>query len=369
MEKTPLNCWFPTRHVLLAVLALTLISTTACSGFDLSTSENITPAQVEGISDVVLSAYGQADQATEDIAPECSGMRWSILAGIGQEESHHGTLNGSEVGQDGVARPPIIGPALDGDGFAAIPDTDNGRYDNDTAWDRAVGPMQFIPSTWEAWAPKATGMSTPDPQNIFHATRAAVAYLCGQGQTDLNDEETLRQRLGAYNQSDVYINDVMDNITEYDMIPVEAPAADAGSVTEVGEKRSCAQLDVHPDACHAHEMLHEVFGGFYLSAGGRREEPGSDHGTGEAIDYMVASEGEMPTEQMKEQAQVVVQYVIHNHESLRVKGVIWEQRIWNAALDPVGQWSQVSRPMRDRHSITQNHFDHIHLAAGPAPMR
>jgi membrane-bound lytic murein transglycosylase B len=36
-------------------------------------------------------------------------------------------------------------------GVQAIVDTEQGRYDRDTRWDRAVGPMQFLPSTWRTW--------------------------------------------------------------------------------------------------------------------------------------------------------------------------------------------------------------------------
>ena len=49
----------------------------------------------------------------------------------------------------GRAVPGIFGIALDGSHHTAVVrDTDGGQYDGDTTWDRAVGPMQFIPSTW-----------------------------------------------------------------------------------------------------------------------------------------------------------------------------------------------------------------------------
>ncbi len=53
--------------------------------------------------------------------------------------------------------PPVRGPALSGGAFSAIRDTDGGRYDGDPVWDRAVGPMQFIPGTWRIWGADGNG--------------------------------------------------------------------------------------------------------------------------------------------------------------------------------------------------------------------
>ena len=55
---------------------------------------------------------------------------------------------GRTITPNGDTTPPIIGPALNGDGYAAIADTDGGRWDCDPIWDRAVGPMQFSRTNW-----------------------------------------------------------------------------------------------------------------------------------------------------------------------------------------------------------------------------
>ena len=77
--------------------------------------------------------------------------------------------------------PAIIGPALDGVEFASIPDSDGGRYDGDTTWDRAVGPMQFIPSSWAIFGEDADGDGFDDPNNMYDATLAAAEHLCRGG--------------------------------------------------------------------------------------------------------------------------------------------------------------------------------------------
>ncbi|WP_017569985.1 pilus assembly protein TadG-related protein [Nocardiopsis halotolerans] len=138
-----------------------------------------------------------------------------------------------------------------------------------------------------------------------------------------------------------------------------------------GATVACASLGaLHPTMCAVHERLQQEFPGFYLSAGGRRDEPGSDHHTGEAVDYMMAELGGVPTPQMHQTAVTVINWVIQNSHRLGVKGVIYEQHIWNATRgDPVGPWASVRRPMEDRGSNTQNHVDHIHLAAGDGSMQ
>ena len=70
---------------------------------------------------------------------------------------------------------PILGPVLDGAGdFAAITDTDGGGWDGDTTWDRAVGPMQFIPSSWAVWGRDGDGDGRSDPSDIDDAALATA---------------------------------------------------------------------------------------------------------------------------------------------------------------------------------------------------
>lgn len=63
---------------------------------------------------MVLRAYGVAAAAAEEIASKNAWMTWGLLAGIGQEEFHHGVFCGGAVGADGTVIPPIISGALNG---------------------------------------------------------------------------------------------------------------------------------------------------------------------------------------------------------------------------------------------------------------
>src|SRR3954453_8464028 len=76
-------------------------------------------------------------------------------------------------------QPRILGIPVDGSrGTAAIPDTDGGRLDGDVLTDRAVGPMQFIPSTWRTSGVDGNGDGAADPNNLYDAAASAARYLC-----------------------------------------------------------------------------------------------------------------------------------------------------------------------------------------------
>jgi membrane-bound lytic murein transglycosylase B len=136
------------------------------------------------------------------------------VAAIGFIESGHGTHGGGHLTAAGQASGPIIGPSLDGDGFAAIADTDAGALDGDARWDRAVGPMQFIPSTWQYAGRDANGDGKADPFNIDDAALSAASYLCARGR-DLTTARGWTDAIYSYNQSDSYIDKVRGQATSY----------------------------------------------------------------------------------------------------------------------------------------------------------
>lgn len=172
-----------------------------------------------GIPPRALQAYASAQLRVAAEQPSC-GLGWSTVAAIGAIESDDGRHGGAVLGDDGFPTPAIRGPALDGDGVAAIMDTDGGRWDADTVWDRAVGPMQFIPDTWARWGADGNGDGTADPNQIDDAAFATARYLCGA--SAMTDAAAWRAAVFAYNHLDVYVDDVAALANRY------AAAAAAG---------------------------------------------------------------------------------------------------------------------------------------------
>ncbi|MFJ7297151.1 lytic transglycosylase domain-containing protein [Streptomyces collinus] len=152
----------------------------------------------------VFAAYRRAEDRLAREAPGCR-LRWQLLAAIGQVES--GQARGGRVTSDGTTVAPILGPRLDGVAFALIRDSDGGVHDGDTAYDRAVGPMQFIPSTWARWGADGNGDGRTDPNNVFDAALAAGRYLCAGGR-DLSVPAELDRAILGYNHSAAYLRTV-----------------------------------------------------------------------------------------------------------------------------------------------------------------
>ncbi|MCP9963905.1 hypothetical protein LUX57_00850 [Actinomadura madurae] len=105
-------------------------------------------------------------------------------------------------------------------------------------------------------------------------------------------------------------------------------------------------------------VLVEIDGKFgpFPTIGCSRPGDPQDHGSGTACDFMESTGGKMPSASAQAHGDRVAQFVIDNASRLGIKYVIWKQRIYD--MRGSGGWRQ----MEDRGSITQNHFDHIHVS-------
>lgn len=168
-------------------------------------------ASEAGIPATVLDAYKKAESELRRAKPGCN-LPWQLLAAIGKVES--GQARGGRVDANGTTIGRIIGPQLDGNGFALIKDTDNGVYDGNSSYDNAVGPMQFIPSTW-AWAGRdGNSDGKEDPNNVYDAALAAGHYLC-RNSWDLADQADLKRAILSYNNSQDYLHTVLSWLEYY----------------------------------------------------------------------------------------------------------------------------------------------------------
>ena len=191
----------------------------------------IAGASTNGIPAAALSAYQRAAQVI-DAADKGCNIDWTLVAAIGRVESNHGRYGGNTLDANGVSRPGIYGIPLDGsNGTSKIADTDAAQYDNDPQYDRAVGPMQFIPSTWSVVGVDGDGDGKRDPQDIDDAALATAVYLCS-GDEDLSTPQGQRSAVYRYNHSQEYVNLVLSIMRAYaEGDYASVPTSSAGTTT------------------------------------------------------------------------------------------------------------------------------------------
>ncbi len=195
--------WAMKGPVLAGVAAMATLPVAAAGTVVVALGGLATPAPsalaVADIPAPLLRAYAAS-------AATCPGLSWEVLAAVAKVESDHGRAGGARMGVAGEVAPAILGPVLDGTGAAAaVADTDDGRLDGDATWDRAVGPLQFLPATWARFGRDANGDGVADPHNALDAIASAAGYLCGPTGRVADVAGALR----SYNRSDAYVAEVL----------------------------------------------------------------------------------------------------------------------------------------------------------------
>lgn len=160
------------------------------------------PGAWAGVPPRALAAYQLAESW-------CAGLRWQLVAAIGQVESGHGTYGGAALDEDsGEASPWIFGPPLDGSsGTQRIPIGEwLGWWGLAGPWEQAVGPMQFRAPTFERWAVDGDEDGQANPHDIDDAAVTAANLLCQGRAGTITDE---RAAVLRYNASSSYADEVL----------------------------------------------------------------------------------------------------------------------------------------------------------------
>jgi len=162
----------------LATLMQQVLSVTGPGGRVVNLVPVVTTAQLPVTTTVTGGTPTSYLSLYQDSAAEyCPGLSWTVLAAIGQIESDHGADDG---------------PSSAG----------------------ALGPMQFLPSTWAVWGTDAFGQTgPPDIMNPLDAVPSAARMLCADGAAA--GGASLEAAIYDYNHADWYVSEVLDLASEY----------------------------------------------------------------------------------------------------------------------------------------------------------
>ncbi|HGQ5831915.1 TPA: LysM peptidoglycan-binding domain-containing protein [Streptococcus pneumoniae] len=209
----------------------------------------------------------------------------------------------------------------------------------------------------------STGTSVPEEQTA--ETSSAVAEEAPQETTPAEKQETQAspqaasavettatsseaKEVASSNGATAAVSTYQPEETKTISTTYEAPAAPDYAGLAVAKSENAG---LQPQTAAFKEEIANLFG--ITSFSGYRPGDSGDHGKGLAIDFMVPESSELGDK--------IAEYAIQNMASRGISYIIWKQRFYapfDSKYGPANTWN----PMPDRGSVTENHYDHVHVS-------
>lgn len=209
----------------------------------------------------------------------------------------------------------------------------------------------------------STGTSVPEEQTA--ETSSAVAEEAPQETTPAEKQETQAssqaasavevtttsseaKEVASSNGATAAVSTYQPEETKIISTTYEAPAAPDYAGLAVAKSENAG---LQPQTAAFKEEIANLFG--ITSFSGYRPGDSGDHGKGLAIDFMVPERSELGDK--------IAEYAIQNMASRGISYIIWKQRFYapfDSKYGPANTWN----PMPDRGSVTENHYDHVHVS-------
>lgn len=209
----------------------------------------------------------------------------------------------------------------------------------------------------------STGTSVPEEQTA--ETSSAVAEEAPQETTPAEKQETQAspqaasaveatttsseaKEVASSNGATAAVSTYQPEETKVISTTYEAPAAPDYAGLAVAKSENAG---LQPQTAAFKEEIANLFG--ITSFSGYRPGDSGDHGKGLAIDFMVPESSELGDK--------IAEYAIQNMASRGISYIIWKQRFYapfDSKYGPANTWN----PMPDRGSVTENHYDHVHVS-------
>ena len=227
----------------------------------------------------------------------------------------------------------------------------------------------------------STGTSVPEEQTA--ETSSAVAEAAPQATTPAEKQET--QASPQAEKQEAQASPQAESAVEATTAPVEEKATETTATSSEEAKEATPAVSTYqpeetkpvsttyaapaapdyaglavaksenaglqPQTAAFKEEIANLFG--ITSFSGYRPGDSGDHGKGLAIDFMVPEGSELGDK--------IAEYAIQNMASRGISYIIWKQRFYapfDSKYGPANTWN----PMPDRGSVTENHYDHVHVS-------
>ena len=202
--------------------------------------------------------------------------------------------------------------------------------------------------TEEAVAEVTTEVVTPAEEPVAEATTETVAEVASpvvENSTPVVEETAVETATSSSDTEDVTYQ---AEPSQHSSNTYAAPAAPDYAGLAVAKSENAG---LQPQTAAFKEEIANLFG--ITSFSGYRPGDSGDHGKGLAIDFMVPVSSALGDQ--------IADYAIQNMATRGISYIIWKQRFYapyDSKYGPAYTWN----PMPNRGSVTENHYDHVHVS-------
>ena len=193
-------------------------------------------------------------------------------------------------------------------------------------------------------AEKEETQASPQAESAVEATTMPVE----EKGTETTATSSEAQEVAASSETTAAVSTYQPEETKTASTTYAAPAAPDYAGLAVAKSENAG---LQPQTAAFKEEIANLFG--ITSFSGYRPGDSGDHGKGLAIDFMVPESSELGDK--------IAEYAIQNMASRGISYIIWKQRFYapfDSKYGPANTWN----PMPDRGSVTENHYDHVHVS-------
>lgn len=203
----------------------------------------------------------------------------------------------------------------------------------------------------EEVAPQAMTLAEKQETQVSSQTESAVEATTmpvEEKATETTATSSEAKEVASSNGATAAVSTYQPEETKTISTTYEAPAAPDYAGLAVAKSENAG---LQPQTAAFKEEIANLFG--ITSFSGYRPGDSGDHGKGLAIDFMVPESSELGDK--------IAEYAIQNMASRGISYIIWKQRFYapfDSKYGPANTWN----PMPDRGSVTENHYDHVHVS-------